>query len=148
MLPKLEMLSLIHSLPITITADISIQESSTKMASTSLPNQSFVYDELPDHSIRLLDILKQENEPNRIALRLKTYQLNDAPDFNALSYVWGQSPDINQVPCRSEQDSHAGEITVTSNLFKALPFLVAASSRPIWIDAVCINQGSNDERSK
>jgi hypothetical protein len=115
---------------------------------TSLPKQSFVYDELPDHSIRLLDIVKQENGPNRIALQLKTYQLNDAPDFNALSYVWGQSPEMHQVPCWSERDSHVGEITVTLNLFKALPFLEAASSRSIWIDAVCINQGSNYEKSK
>ncbi|TAQ88902.1 hypothetical protein B7494_g2779 [Chlorociboria aeruginascens] len=118
------------------------------MASTSLPNQSFVYDELPDHSIRLLDILEQENEPNNVALRLKTYQLKNAPDFNALSYVWGQSTDKYQVPCWSERDSHAGLITITSNLFNALPFLKAASSRPIWIDAVCINQGSQEEPSK
>jgi hypothetical protein len=86
--------------------------------------------------------------PTALSFGLKTYQLNDAPDFNALSYVWGQSPEMHQVSCRSEQDSHAGEITVTSNLFKALPFIKAASSRPIWIDAVCINQGSNDEKSK
>jgi hypothetical protein len=57
------------------------------MASTSLPNQTFVYNELPDHLIRLLDILRQENKPNYVALRLKTYQLKDAPDFNALSYI-------------------------------------------------------------
>ena len=116
--------------------------------STTLPNQRFVYDELPHHSIRLLDIIKQENEPDRITLQLKTYQLNDAPDCNALSYVWGQLPEMHQVPCRSEQDSHAREITVTSNLFKALPLIKAASSRPVWIDAICINQGSNDEKSK
>ena len=134
--------------PHTLSSRTALLEWQTEMASTSLPNQKFVYDELPDHSIRLLYIFKQENEPNRIVLRLKTYQLNDAPDFNALSYVWGQSPEMHQMLCQSEQDSHAGEITVTSNLFKALPFIKAASSRPIWIDAVCINQGSNDEKSK
>ncbi len=124
------------------------RESSTKMASTSLPNQSFVYDKLPDRSIRLLDNIEQENRPNRFGLQLNTYQMNDAPDFNALSYVWGESVDTTRLPCWSERDSPAAEINVTSNLLHALPFLKAASSRPIWIDAICINQGSDDEKSE
>lgn len=118
------------------------------MVSTSLPNQSFVYDELPDHSIRLLEIIKQENQLNGVALRLKTYNLTDAPAFNALSYVWGESSENYRVPCQGERDGNAAEITVTSNLFKALPFIEAASSRPVWIDAICINQRRNDEKCK
>ena len=113
------------------------------VAGTTLSDRAFVYDELPDNAIRLLEILEQKS--SHFAFRLKTYQLNEAPDFNALSYVWGQSKETHKVPCWNGSD--AGDITVTANLFNALPFLSSASSRPIWIDAVCINQGNNDEKA-
>lgn len=118
------------------------------MANTPQPGQDFVYDELPDHSIRLLDMFTQEDAPNRIAFRLRTYHLNEAPPFHALSYVWGQSLEQHKVPCRKNGESSASQITIASNLFHALPFLKAASNRPIWIDAICINQGSNEEKSR
>lgn len=119
--------------------------------SSDVPNSRFVYDELPEHSIRLLDIIEQENRANRFCLRLRTCQLSDAPAFSALSYVWGDYTMSFRVPCSTdEQGSHAtGYITVGPSLFRALPFLRAASpDRPIWIDAVCIDQRSDDEKAK
>lgn len=122
------------------------------MANAPQPNQAFVYDELPDNSIRLLEMSTQKDDSNRITFELRTYHLNKAPPFNALSYVWGQSLQQHTVPCGSGRGapgaSSASQLTITSNLFHALPFLHAASRRPIWIDAICINQGSHEEKAR
>jgi hypothetical protein len=70
--------------------------------------------------------------------------LNDQPAYLALSYVWGQdNPD-----CVATIGSH--QIQIRHNLFSALRRLRAHATGEdtvIWVDAICIDQTSNVERS-
>jgi hypothetical protein len=118
------------------------------MASSMRATQPYTHGSLPDQSIRLLSILEHAGNPTQFSFHLKTHALADVPAFNALSYVWGQSRETYRVPCQGEAAGQAGVITVTSNLLSALPYLKAASEKPIWIDAVCINQEDPDEKAR
>ncbi|KAK7926706.1 hypothetical protein PG985_003704 [Apiospora marii] len=63
-------------------------------------------------------------------------------EFDALSYTWGEDQVTTfAVHCNDQ------ELRVHHNLHEALPFLARRDSQlPIWIDAVCINQGDEDEK--
>lgn len=68
------------------------------------------------------------------------------PKYEALSYVWGspQDPEILSV---QDDACSLGTISITRNLAIALRHLrYQQSMRPIWIDAICINQ--NDVTDK
>lgn len=68
--------------------------------------------------------------------------LDDQPQFEALSYVWG-NPTSDAVV---ELEGRA--VRVTSNLHSALKHLRrSGEERIIWADALCIDQENNEERS-
>lgn len=66
------------------------------------------------------------------------------PEFyEALSYVWGD-PNV-KVPIRL----NGHRFSVTTNLWLALRRLRHRSTpRVLWVDAICINQDDNDEKSR
>ncbi len=65
------------------------------------------------------------------------------PDFEALSYTWGDATEKHWISC----DGKA--IQVTRNLLVALQHLRQSDGpRVIWIDAVCINQEDMAERGQ
>ncbi|KAK4221369.1 heterokaryon incompatibility protein-domain-containing protein [Podospora fimiseda] len=79
-----------------------------------------------------------------ISCTLSRANLEEQPQYDALSYVWGD-PRI----CRTIYvDDSVKNVTV--NLFAALRRLRAKShTRPrrLWIDALCIDQENNQEKS-
>ncbi|ETS79688.1 hypothetical protein PFICI_09541 [Pestalotiopsis fici W106-1] len=92
--------------------------------------------------IRLLDILPGTDE-DPIAISLQTVSLSTNPDFEALSYVWGDPAVTEQVAC------HGRLLRVTTNLFNAFRQLrLPDRRRTLWADAVCINQTDLDEKSQ
>ncbi|GKZ69567.1 hypothetical protein AnigIFM50267_004779 [Aspergillus niger] len=102
------------------------------------------YDKLdPSASqIRLLTILPDENDENPVRGSLHTVSLNDTCDFDALSYVWGDTSvtvDISVDDCL---------VGVTPNLHAFLRRLRQPNSeRTVWVDYVCINQNDISERN-
>ncbi|KAL1647158.1 Folylpolyglutamate synthetase [Diplodia intermedia] len=78
---------------------------------------------------------------------MNTHLLNTAPEYEALSYVWGSSERTHAVMLN--QHSFA----IQSNLHDALEHLrheltrSGKSTRKIWIDAICINQQDKMEKS-
>jgi hypothetical protein len=68
-------------------------------------------------------------------------QLDNTNPYEALSYVWGSEADAETLLlCRHE-------FHVTQNLHSALLALRQPSKdRMLWIDALCINQGNDDEK--
>jgi hypothetical protein len=70
--------------------------------------------------------------------------MDTAPSYEALSYVWGTSDLSTNVYIHCN-----GEVTaVRSSLAGALKRLrLATSARIIWVDAICINQDDNEEKS-
>lgn len=70
------------------------------------------------------------------------------PDFFAISYVWGSLDDPGEVIVESAPEG-ANKISTTRNLDAALRHfrLMTDDPVPIWIDAICIDQGNLEERS-
>jgi hypothetical protein len=66
------------------------------------------------------------------------------PEYEALSYTWGSDSDAQ--PCLISIDG--SEFRVTKNLYSALQVLRSTDGdRVLWVDAVCINQNDNEEKS-
>jgi hypothetical protein len=123
----------------------------------------YVYTPLPDqHSIRLLQILPSETP--EICGTLETFALKELPDYDALSYTWGdpRPPLFQSIATSYYQPRRRHRILcngrtlhVTINLYHALQHLRlqhlrrAPTDPPkyIWIDALCINQEDLSERS-
>ncbi|GLA60392.1 hypothetical protein AtubIFM54640_000843 [Aspergillus tubingensis] len=92
--------------------------------------------------IRLLTIFPDENDENLIRASLHTVSLNDACDFEALSYVWGDTSVTVDI---SVDDRIIG---VTPNLHAFLRGLRQPNTeRTVWVDYVCINQNDISERN-
>jgi hypothetical protein len=114
----------------------------------------FLYEALPDHYIRVLE-LEPESTGIPLACTLHILDLHSVPDYKrfadiegelrkyeALSYCWGAPERTCSIICNNEV------VKVTRNLFLALQHL-RQPDRPryLWVDAICINQSDNSERS-
>lgn len=100
-----------------------------------------IYEPLDSQSrqIRILKLLPGFFE-DKIRCKLSISTLK-AP-FEALSYVWGDPEDTRTIEVQGET------MSVTKSLEKALRHLRDTSKpRDLWVDAVCINQKDNSERT-
>ena len=89
----------------------------------------------PKNMIRLLELLPSTIEWSAIHITLQAVSLNDALDYQALSYTWGNEEPIHQISC----DGQA--FATRLNLLHALKRLrYRTKSRILWIDAICIDQ--------
>ncbi|EOA86522.1 hypothetical protein ACJQWK_08803 [Exserohilum turcicum] len=107
-----------------------------------LLNNSHVYSGLPRDapSIRILR-LKPGTKSEKIQCELIEGPLSEL-QFEALSYVWG----VTMVPYTISVNERS--FYVTYNLYSALQELrYPDRERQLWIDAVCINQNDNTEKS-
>lgn len=98
--------------------------------------------------IRLLSFLEIDAATLLIRCRLDTYNLNQCPQFVALSYTWGDLHPSRAILLNGEV------FPVGQNLYSALSVLVEDTPRDraywrelYWIDAICINQHDDSERS-
>jgi hypothetical protein len=106
-----------------------------------------VYAELPEETIRIL-VLEPgaTGDDLRGSLELHKF-LNEGKglsiDYEALSYTWGEAVFPQRILCGTT------EIPITWNLFDALCHIRQPDARRnMWIDALCINQRDNKEKSK
>jgi len=112
-------------------------------------------DRLNARQIRLLD-LKYGHGEGILQFDLQTYSLSNRPNYIALSYTWGDPNETVPVLCDGKT------INITRNLNEALwqlrenwkSFARKSSSKNrfaqpqyFWIDAVCINQSNQEEKS-
>jgi hypothetical protein len=68
--------------------------------------------------------------------------LDNKPDYAALSYTWGDPRDTQMITVG------LSSVPVTRNLYSALEHLRYDNTvRVIWIDALCINQVDDEEKS-
>jgi hypothetical protein len=94
--------------------------------------------------IRLAVLHPSEDLSARVQCSLRTTSLLLRPHHEALSYVWGDAQDTRQLSL------NGFSVAVTANLDAALrTFRMLAQGKPIvlWIDAICINQADDTERS-
>ena len=99
-------------------------------------------DTLPPGHIRLLHIEAGRDE-SLVVGKLVTKELQSAPPFEALSYTWGVVEFTSTILC------DGSPMPVTQNLYEALTYLRQPDQeRIMWIDAICINQTNNLERTQ
>ena len=93
------------------------------------------------HIIRLVELLPgAPNDP--ITTRLSIHELEHAPDYEAISYVWGDPTNRVLIECNSKRLNITVSLDAT---FRRIRF----KDRPriVWADAICINQASTQERN-
>ena len=102
-----------------------------------------------EDSFRLIEI-HAGNHEDPLTISLLQCHLNDAPSYEALSYVWGDP--TATVPIQiigyhnTKNDQSPFYITV--NCFAALTRLrYPTSRRTIWVDSICIDQSQVSERN-
>lgn len=93
------------------------------------------------HIIRLIELQPGGTNDPLVAV-LSTHELESAPYFEAISYVWGHKHSPKPLRCNQKN------LKITANLDAALRRIrLGDRSRLIWVDAICINQGEDRERS-
>ena len=81
-----------------------------------------------------------ESQP--LSCSLSIVSLESKPDYETLSYVWGDPSLSNEIIADGRV------INITKNLRTALWYLRTPDvPRVIWADGICINQSDLDERS-
>ena len=99
------------------------------------------------NEIRLLHLLPDEHhDAPRILLKHCRLTDDDVPDYEALSYTWGDAKILMNVAV----GRYGGMlISVTENLATALPYLrKKTSTRVLWIEAICVDQRNLKERGQ
>ncbi|KAL5355664.1 heterokaryon incompatibility protein-domain-containing protein [Aspergillus floccosus] len=115
----------------------------TKIVKGHQYNHDLIYQNLPEQLIRVLDLLPgSSQEP--VQLDISVVPIESPGEYEALWYVWGNpKADLQTVMC------HGVEFNVTANLFEGLTrFRETTETRRLWVDAICINQGSISERNQ
>jgi hypothetical protein len=102
--------------------------------------KTYTYKPLKDaQDIRLLVLLPWTSE---IRCKLIHGSLNDHEDYEALSYVWGDTGTKIGILLDDAR------LFIGSNLYEALQrFSPTSFPRYLWVDAICINQQDQLERS-
>ena len=92
--------------------------------------------------IRLFHLEPSENIHDQAEGFLEIVSLDDDPRYEALSYTWGYSKITGTIKL------HKIQWEVTTNLEAGLRHLRGdVEEKVLWIDAICIDQGSNEEKN-
>lgn len=92
---------------------------------------------------RILHLEPGQGEDEPFRGRLEIIDLKAAPPYEALSYTWGKDPPNNYIWINNEP------LPIQPNLEGALHAVRLGSAvRHLWIDALCIDQSSPEERSR
>jgi hypothetical protein len=94
------------------------------------------------NEIRLLDLLPfSDDGETQIRCDIRVAFLADEPQYEALSYVWGDSAILTNIEVSGRP------VGITKNLYDALRRVrLPRTKRTIWIDQLCINQWDQEEK--
>ena len=101
--------------------------------------EDFTYTALQPGHIRLFTL--QEDSSGRVSGSLVETPLEDAGEYIALSYAWGDLSQLHEISCNGKA------LRVHSNLYSCLQRLRLYERRSLWIDALCIDQNSDEEKN-
>ena len=91
---------------------------------------------------RLLKLLPYSSFEDDVCCEIFHSSLDDHPPYEALSYVWGDPSITGQIQC------NGAACSVTANSAIALRYLrLRDRERIIWVDAICINQKDDSEKT-
>ncbi|CAG9976095.1 unnamed protein product [Clonostachys byssicola] len=103
---------------------------------------------LKSDEFRLIFLEPAETPDSPVHLTLEVYNLDDCPEYEAVSYTWAGENGDNTL----SQPIYVGPfwdiLLQTKNCWAMLQFMRPLRiPRMIWVDAICINQGDTLERS-
>lgn len=109
----------------------------------SPPDQLYKQLDSSRREIRLIALLPGKLfDPIVVALAPFSLDNADALEYEALSYVWGETSDPQNI------ELNRVTFPVATNLYVALQFLrIPSGVRILWVDAICINQNDVEERN-
>lgn len=97
----------------------------------------------PDSEIRLVTLLPNKDFSADIECKVSLGVSQPVPEYEALSYAWGDPNVLLPITLNSQV------IHITENLERALRWLRSRDQeRVLWVDAICINQQDDAEKSK
>jgi hypothetical protein len=97
---------------------------------------------LAGRKFRLLSIYPAIDKDRPLECSCNTFELDKAPPYEAVSYVWGDPTACTEILCNGQP------ITIQLELAKALFRLRLRNTiRIVWADAICIHQVDNAEKS-
>lgn len=104
-----------------------------------------IYKPLDDakRQIRLLHLLPGDDDAE-LSCVFSLVSLDDKPDYEAVSYVWGDSLDRRRINVENVKEP----VPITRNLHSVLHGLrLQDRERIVWADALCITQQDLEERT-
>ncbi|KAJ9621932.1 hypothetical protein H2203_006813 [Taxawa tesnikishii (nom. ined.)] len=106
-------------------------------------NHALIYQELARGTIRVLDLLPGQDD-DTINVNLQVVSVENSGPYKALSYTWGSTTSgLQRIACNGH------DFMATANLFTALKrFRDPEQTQRMWVDAICINQSSIQERTQ
>lgn len=117
-------------------------------AAGGLPEEEFRHDDLPPEGdyIRCMTLQPGSTTADPLVCTLHAVALDDlhVPEFEAISYVWGNPSRECPILCNGKR------MLVTANLRDALCQVrqSGTESRNLWADSICINQQDTKERGR
>ena len=94
------------------------------------------------HQIRLLHLVPGE-EDEKLWCTFSVVSLDDNPEYEAASYVWGSWEDPGCIEVGADEEV----VSITKNLQSVLRNVRSEEGpRTLWVDALCINQQDLAER--
>jgi hypothetical protein len=109
--------------------------------------EAYVYHPLPDDFVRFVEVFSDSTDAP-LRCRIFPANLNDAPPYEALSYVWGPQEPLYDLQC----SDISAVLRIGPNLHNALLHLrfhptMNPNPRLLWVDLICINQHDARERA-
>jgi hypothetical protein len=98
-------------------------------------------------SIRTLCLDPADNDQAALHGSLEEVNLDEKPIYEALSYTWGAASPTGSISLNLENGDEAG-LSLTPNCEAALRALrLKDLPRRLWIDAICIDQTSTEDKN-
>lgn len=103
----------------------------------------YQYSALPQGSVFRYLVLKPGQGNDALECSLHSQSLDEPPDYEAISYVWGPPGRNQTILCDGQV------LKITQNLSNVLKRLrLGSEPRALWADSICINQGDIQEKGQ